>query len=65
MIQVTCRQKEILQLISQGHTYLEISEKLNLSQDTIKTHARKILCNNPDYRNMIHIVATATKEKII
>lgn len=40
---LTAREREILGLVAAGDTNQEISEKLNVSTHTVKTHVRKIL----------------------
>ena len=39
----TKREIELLQLICQGYTNLEIAEVLNISSHTVKTHVASIL----------------------
>lgn len=40
--QLTPRQREVLQLVAEGHTNPEIAEKLGLSPRTIETHRRHL-----------------------
>jgi PAS domain S-box-containing protein len=41
--QLTRRQREILQLISSGHSTSEIAAKLTLSKETVRNHVRGVL----------------------
>jgi|SRR5450830_202059 DNA-binding NarL/FixJ family response regulator len=40
---LTARQKEVLQLIAEGHSSREIAEILNLSQKTVETHRTQLM----------------------
>lgn len=42
-VQLTPREKDVMQLISDGHTNKEIAQKLYLSPHTIKSHVHNIL----------------------
>lgn len=42
-LNLTARELEVLQLITQGHTNAEIAERLFLSLSTIKTHVSNLL----------------------
>ena len=57
--QLTRREREILQLISEGHSSPEIAELLNVNKSTIKSH-RKNLMEKLD----LHDVASLTREAI-
>lgn len=39
---ITKREKQVLQMVSAGMTYTQISEELNISKETSKTHIRNI-----------------------
>lgn len=39
---LTGREQEVLQLISKGHIYKEIADKLSISYETVKKHLRNI-----------------------
>ena len=39
---LSARQREILQLLAQGHSYKSCAESLNISLDTIRFHVRRI-----------------------
>ena len=55
------RERQVLELISLGYTTAEISQKLFLSSETIKTY-RSILMQKMDARNAPHLVCKAWKE---
>lgn len=40
---LTSREREVLQLISEGHSAREIAQRLNLSVKTIETHRRQVM----------------------
>jgi NarL family two-component system response regulator LiaR len=40
--QVTPREREVLQLVSKGHSYKEISHKMGVSHETVKKHLKNI-----------------------
>ncbi|MBN2339190.1 MAG: response regulator transcription factor, partial [Acidobacteria bacterium] len=40
---LTSREREVLQLISEGHSAREIAERLHLSVKTVETHRRRLL----------------------
>ena len=40
---LTCREREILQLIAEAFTNLEIAERLHVSSKTVSTHRQKIM----------------------
>ena len=42
MAQLSARQKEILQYLSEGYRYKEIADKLFVSTETVRTHIRNI-----------------------
>jgi DNA-binding NarL/FixJ family response regulator len=41
--QLTSRQREVLQLIAEGHTTKDISQRLNLSVRTVETHRTELM----------------------
>ena len=41
-IQVTPREREVLQLLSTGLTYRQISEEMEVSHETVKKHIKNI-----------------------
>ena len=40
--QVTPREREVLQLVSKGLSYKEVSQKMGVSPETIKKHLKNI-----------------------
>lgn len=61
---LTRREKEILQLLAEGMTYLQISEKLFISLETTKSHIRNIY-PKLQVNSKNEAVAKATKERFI
>lgn len=55
---ITDREREVLQLISQGYVSREIAEKLYVSENTIEYH-RKQLMRRLEARNNAHLVRIA------
>jgi DNA-binding CsgD family transcriptional regulator len=55
---ITSREREILELISQGYSTKEIALKLFVSEDTVKSH-RRHLFNKFSARNSPHLVQKA------
>ena len=53
------REREVLQLLAEGHTSSEIAHKLHLSTSTIETHRRNLM------RKLdVHSVAELTKYSV-
>jgi DNA-binding NarL/FixJ family response regulator len=61
---LTRRETEILQLISEGKTYTQISEDLFISKETSKTHIRNIY-SKLQVKSKSEALAKATNEKLI
>lgn len=61
---VTRREKEILQLISEGLTNAEIAEKLFISIPTVNTH-RKSLLEKFEAKNTAILIGKATKQGLV
>ncbi len=61
---ITRREREILQLIAEGNTSFEISEKLFISPRTVDTH-RTNLMSKLGIRNTAGLVRYAIKNKIV
>ncbi|WP_286860854.1 MULTISPECIES: response regulator transcription factor [Sphingobacterium] len=61
---LTQREKEILIMISNGHTSNQIAEKLFLSPVTIETHRRNLLTKFK-VKNMVELVQLALKHKLL
>lgn len=63
-IQLTPREHEVLQLISEGHTNAEIAEALEVSVKTIERH-RTSLMSKLDVRNVVELIRAALKHRLI
>lgn len=63
-VKITRREKEILELISQGFSNQEISGKLNISPRTVERH-RTNLIEKTGSRNSISLVVYALKNNLI
>lgn len=61
---ITRREKEILQLVTEGLTSSQIAEKLFISPYTVETH-RKNLMEKFDVSNMTAIIKYATEFKLL
>jgi DNA-binding NarL/FixJ family response regulator len=61
---LTKRETEILQLISEGKTYTQISEELFISKETSKTHIKNIYAKL-QVRSKSEALAKASLEKLI
>ena len=61
---LTKRETEILQLISEGKTYTQISEKLFISKETAKTHIKNIY-SKLQVNSKSEAIAKATQERLI
>lgn len=61
---LTKREREILQLTSEGKTYVEVSEILNISKFTAKTHIRNIF-EKLQVRSKSEAIAKARHERLI
>ena len=61
---LTNRETEVLKLISQEHSSLEIASILNISQSTVDTY-RKNLLKKTNVKNSVGLVMYAVKNKII
>ncbi len=64
LVKLTRREKEILELISKGHSNQEISAILNISPRTAERH-RTILLEKTGSKNSVSLVVFALKNKII
>lgn len=61
---LTKRETEILQLISEGKTYTQISEELFISKETSKTHIKNIY-SKLQVKSKSEAIAKANQEKLI
>ena len=62
--ELTTREREVLQLVAEGHTNQEIAQLLNLSVKTIKTH-RLHLMQKLDLHDRSELVRYAIQKRII
>jgi len=63
-IELTKREKEVLELICQGYSNQEISEKLYISQRTVERH-RSSLLNKTNSKNSISLVIYSIKNNLV
>jgi DNA-binding NarL/FixJ family response regulator len=63
-IELTKREKEVLELICQGYSNLEISEKLFISQRTVERHRSSLLFKT-NSKNSISLVIYSIKNNLI
>ena len=62
--QLTGREKEILQLIAEGHSTKEIAEMLYISTNTVSTH-RKNIMNKLDLHNVAQLTRYAIEKGLL
>lgn len=62
--QLTAREKETLQLLSQGNSFKMIAAELNISIDTVRTHIKHIY-DKLHVRSQIEAVSKAINEKLV
>lgn len=62
--QLTAREKEILQLLSQGNSFKMIAAELFISIDTVRTHIKHIY-DKLHVRSQIEAVSKAINEKLV
>ncbi len=63
-LRITTREKEVLKLILEGNTTLEICEKLFVTKNTIDSH-RKNLLSKLGVRNTAELVKLAIEQKLV
>ena len=63
-IQLTSREKEILKLYVEGYTNTEISDKLNLSIHTVKTHKNNIM-QKYNFKSTVEMIKYAIKNRSV
>lgn len=61
---LSCKEREILTLISQGLTSSDIAQKICLSPYTVNTHRRNIL-RKTGAKNILAVVALAIQHRAI
>lgn len=63
-VELTKREKEVLELICMGHSNQEISEKLFISQRTVERHRSSLLFKT-DSKNSVSLVVFAIKNGLV
>jgi len=63
-VKLSLREREVLELISKGHSNLEISGILNISQRTVERH-RTMLLEKTGSRNSVSLVVFAVRNGLI
>lgn len=63
-IDLTERELEVLQLISEGYTNMQIADKLFLSKRTVEGH-RQILINKAEVKNSAELIKFAVQHKLV
>jgi len=63
-VKLTRREKEVLELLSKGHSNQEISVFLQISQRTVERH-RTILLEKTGSRNSVSLIVYAIKNKLV
>jgi DNA-binding NarL/FixJ family response regulator len=63
-VKLTRREREVLELLSKGHSNLEISGFLNIIQRTVERH-RTILLEKTGSRNSVSLIVYAIKNRLI
>jgi DNA-binding NarL/FixJ family response regulator len=61
---ITKRQRQILQLMADGHSTATIARRLGLSTETVKTHTKRLLARL-EARDRAHAVAIALRNGLI
>jgi DNA-binding NarL/FixJ family response regulator len=64
IIELTKREKEVLELICQGHSNQQISNRLFISQRTVERHRSSLLFKT-DSKNSISLVVYAIKNNLV
>ena len=62
--ELTQREKDIVRLICESKTNIEIGNELNISPHTVKAHIRSI-CEKLNVKDRIQIIVKALKDEII
>jgi len=63
-VKLSRREREVLELLSKGHSNQEISGMLNISQRTVERH-RTMLLEKTGSRNSVSLIVYAIKNKLI
>jgi DNA-binding CsgD family transcriptional regulator len=64
MSKLTPQQLRVVELISHGKTYIEVSEAMDISPDTVRSHMREIRLRL-GVHSMAHAVATLLRDGVI
>jgi two-component system response regulator DesR len=64
LIELTDRQRDILRLLADGHSYDEIGARLIISPETVRTHVQKAM-RRLDANTKTQAVATALRQSLI
>ncbi len=63
--QLTSRQREVLQLVAEGHSIKEIAAILNLSPKTVEFHKYRVMAEQFDLRTTAELTQYAMKHGIV
>jgi len=63
-LQITKREMEVLQLVSEGLTNQEIADKLFISKRTVDGHKNNLVVKTGS-KNMVHLLVYAIKNKLV
>jgi DNA-binding CsgD family transcriptional regulator len=58
---ITARELDVLELVAEGHTTSEIARALWITEDTVRTHIKRLL-SRLEARTRAHAVAIAFRE---
>ena len=61
---LTTRELEILRLVGEGHTTIQMAQKLFISTETVRTHRKRIL-RKTKAKSMISVVLYAVQADVI
>jgi DNA-binding CsgD family transcriptional regulator len=61
---LTTQEKRVLELVSQGHSSIEIAQALGVSEHTVESH-RKNLLNKLEARNTANLIRKAFHSRVL
>jgi len=61
---LTSREREVIQLLTEGHSNKSAAQRLNISQKTVETH-RQVIMDKLGIHSMAHLVRYAVRNRII